>query len=91
MTNIAPTIKNIKELLKRVKDPELGIDIISLGFIKKIEITKDKIKISMVLTFAGCPFIPMITSNIAKVIESKYKTYLVEIKILKQKWIPPES
>ncbi len=86
-----PTIKNVKTLLMKVIDPELGIDIVSLGFIKKIEILKSKIKISMVLTFSGCPFIPMMVSEMQKVIENEYSEYVVEVKILKQKWSPPKN
>jgi metal-sulfur cluster biosynthetic enzyme len=80
-----PTIKAVKALLGKVMDPELGIDIVSLGFIKKIEILKSKIKISMVLTFSGCPFIPMMVSDMQKVIEKEYPEYITEVKILKQK------
>lgn len=85
MKSIKPKIQDIKLLLTKVKDPELGIDIVSLGFIKKIEILKNKIKISMVLTFAGCPFISIMISDISKIIENKYPEYIVEVKILKQK------
>ena len=80
-----PTIKSIKLLLGKVMDPELGIDIISLGFIKKVEILKNKIKISMVLTFAGCPFVGMMISEMQKILEKEYVEYIVEVKILKQK------
>ena len=86
-----PKIKDIKNLLKKVKDPELGIDIVSLGFIKKIEVLKSKIKISMVLTFFGCPFASIMVSQIQKILEKEYEDCVVEVKILKQKWIPPKS
>lgn len=86
-----PKIKKIQSLLSKVIDPEIGIDIVSLGFIKKIEIYKSKIKISMVLTFAGCPFVNLMVSQIQKILEKEYTEYIIEIKILKQKWIPPKS
>jgi serine O-acetyltransferase len=86
-----PTIKAVKSLLEKVIDPELGIDIVSLGFIKKIEVLKNKIKISMILTFSGCPFIPMMVSEMQKVVEKEYSEYIVEVKILKQKWTPPKN
>lgn len=86
-----PKIKDIKSLLMTVMDPELGIDVVSLGFIKKIEVLKNKIKISMVLTFAGCPFVSMMISDIQKILEKEYLEYIVEVKILKQKWTPPKS
>jgi len=45
----------------------------------------------MVLTFAGCPFVSMMISDIQKVLEKEYLEYIVEVKILKQKWTPPKS
>ena len=62
--------EEVREKLREVIDPELGIDIVSLGFIYEIEIQdskcknpsyslefKDckKVKIVMTLTTAGCP------------------------------------
>jgi metal-sulfur cluster biosynthetic enzyme len=91
MTHIKPKISDIKKLLSQVKDPELGIDIVSLGFIKKIDILKTKIKISMVLTFFGCPFLSIMVSQIEKILEKEYEGYIIEVKILKQKWIPPKG
>lgn len=91
MTHIKPKISDIKKLLSQVKDPELGIDIVSLGFIKKIDILKTKIKISMVLTFFGCPFLSIMVSQIEKILEKDYEGYIIEVKILKQKWIPPKG
>jgi len=80
-----PKIKDIKTLLSKVTDPELGIDIVSLGFIKKIEVLKSKIKISMVLTFAGCPFVSIMVSQVKNILEKEYPSYAIDVKILKQK------
>lgn len=85
MKNTKPKIKDIKSLLSRIKDPELGVDIISLGFIKKIEVTKNRIKISMVLTFFGCPFASIMVSQIQKILEKEYSEYIIDITILNQK------
>lgn len=49
------TEKDIIEKLKTVKDPELGIDIYTLGLIYEIKID-DGIEIVMTLTSPLCPF-----------------------------------
>ena len=49
------TKSNVKEALKDVEDPELGMDIINLGFVYEIDIKKDKVEIDMTLTTPGCP------------------------------------
>jgi metal-sulfur cluster biosynthetic enzyme len=58
------TKKNILEKLKNVIDPELGVDIVSLGLVYKIETEKNKTKIVMTLTTPGCPFGPMFEAMI---------------------------
>jgi metal-sulfur cluster biosynthetic enzyme len=52
------TQKNIYSCLKQVIDPELGIDIVALGLIYKVEVFPDekiKVVITMTLTSPGCP------------------------------------
>jgi metal-sulfur cluster biosynthetic enzyme len=49
-----PTEKLIWEKLKTVMDPELNIDIVSLGLIYEVKVTKT-IQIVMTLTTPGCP------------------------------------
>jgi Predicted metal-sulfur cluster biosynthetic enzyme len=57
--------KNIvKKQLVQVLDPELGISIVDLGLIYKIEIKKNKVKIVMTLTTIGCPLFSLIEQEI---------------------------
>ena len=57
--------KNIvKKQLVQVLDPELGISIVDLGLIYKMEIKKNKVKIVMTLTTIGCPLFSLIEQEI---------------------------
>ena len=64
--------QKILEILKDIPDPELGIDIVSLGLIRKIEIGEyledfkvyDFIKIVMTLTSIMCPFADKIIEDV---------------------------
>lgn len=47
--------KLVKEKLKKVLDPELGINIVDLGLIYNIEVKNKIVAILMTLTFPGCP------------------------------------
>ena len=62
------TEKQIYNRLKTVMDPELNVDIVSLGLIYKVEVIariknksgKPRVKILMTLTTPGCPLAPVI-------------------------------
>lgn len=49
------TIQEVRERLKTVKDPELGVSIVDLGLIYDIKLDLPTIKIVMTLTSPGCP------------------------------------
>ncbi len=57
-----PHTEDIREALKEVKDPELDIDIVTLGLIREIAIDEEKegevpgVEITMTLTTPLCPF-----------------------------------
>ncbi len=51
-----PSIDDIRERLKLVEDPEIRLDIMSLGLIYDIEVATDGlVTITMTLTSPGCP------------------------------------
>ncbi len=48
-------IEKIRERLREVYDPELGVNIVDLGLVYEIRDEPDKIHIRMTLTTPGCP------------------------------------
>ena len=53
-------------MLKNTFDPELGIDIYTLGFIRKLQINPDKaaVRIEMTLTSPLCPYGPQMLKEV---------------------------
>ncbi|HUI31721.1 MAG TPA: iron-sulfur cluster carrier protein ApbC [Candidatus Acidoferrales bacterium] len=49
------TQNEILSVLKNIKDPDLHRDIVSLGFVKKVDITEKQIDIEIQLTTPACP------------------------------------
>ena len=55
-----PSEANIREALKAVVDPEIGINIVDLGLVYDIEKADGRIDLRMTLTTMGCPLTELI-------------------------------
>lgn len=63
------TKDQVYDRLKTVMDPELFIDIVSLGLIYDVLIDENLIRVTMTLTTPGCPLAPVIDQMIRDVLE----------------------
>lgn len=59
-TDAANLETTIRESLRSVVDPEIGMDVITLGLIRHIDITEDKVHVVMILTTPFCPYAPQL-------------------------------
>jgi metal-sulfur cluster biosynthetic enzyme len=64
------TEKEVIDKLKTVKDPELGIDVWTLGLIYKIKIDEEGIEVLMTLTSPLCPFANELIESVEKAVNS---------------------
>ncbi len=75
------TKEEILEKLKTVIDPEIGIDIVSLGLIYDIKIDNDEVKVKMTMTTPACPLSGLLVSDVESVLRNmgitKYDVQLV--------------
>jgi metal-sulfur cluster biosynthetic enzyme len=82
-----PTKDEVVEALRRVEDPELGMDIVELGLLYDVEVEGPKVKVIHSLTSMGCPAGPMIQEDIHGTVESAFPDVRdVEIELT---WDPP--
>jgi metal-sulfur cluster biosynthetic enzyme len=58
-------VDRIKEALRVVIDPELGHNVVELGFIYDIVVIDDAVRIKMTATTAGCPAIRFLKDGVA--------------------------
>lgn len=58
------TREQIVEALKKVIDPEIGIDIYTLGLVYEIFPNESKPKVKMTLTSPMCPYGPQVISDV---------------------------
>lgn len=60
------TAKDVSKVLGRVMDPELGINVVDLGFIYEVKVIQGRVKIKMTLTCAACPMQQIIAENVKR-------------------------
>lgn len=75
--------------LRSVVDPEIGMNVVDLGFIKDIQTGQDPVRISMVLSAPFCPLAGYIVAQVRERAESVLQGRKVEVEILNEPWRPP--
>lgn len=63
MTNEIPTEEDVREALRRVIDPEVGLNIVDLGLVYGVEAAADHIYVVMTMTSPACPMGTYITDS----------------------------
>ncbi len=74
-----PTEKEIIQMLRGVIDPELGVDIVSLGMIKDVKIENSTVRVTLELTTPACPFRNQLKEKVENVL--KRLTEVSEVKV----------
>ena len=78
--------EDVRTVLRRVKDPELNLNIIDLGLVYEIEVSEGKdVHVEMTLTSPGCPAGPEIMSDAQRAIEAMEGVGTVDIELV---WTP---
>jgi metal-sulfur cluster biosynthetic enzyme len=66
----APTPDEVKLALRKVKDPELDLNIVDLGLIYDIAVEGSLVQVDMSLTSPGCPAGPQILGDVEKAVKA---------------------
>jgi serine O-acetyltransferase len=77
---------NIREILKEVIDPEVGIDIVDLGLIKEIRVRGTTAEIDMVLTSKACPLVDHLSDQVRRKTLGVCGIDQVNISVLDEPW-----
>lgn len=62
--------EKLREGLREVLDPELGLNIIQLGLVRDVVINEEDAKVFMILTTPYCPYGPVMLENTRSKAES---------------------
>jgi metal-sulfur cluster biosynthetic enzyme len=80
----------VKLALRKVKDPELGLNIVDLGLIYDIAISDGNIHVDMTLTSPGCPAGPQIMTDVERVLQALPGVGEVELNLVWSPYWTPE-
>jgi metal-sulfur cluster biosynthetic enzyme len=64
------TEEDVREALRAVEDPELGMDVIDLGLVYDVKLDLPRVTVTYSLTSMGCPAGAMIEQQIQEVVQS---------------------
>ncbi len=56
-------VEPLKQSLRSVKDPEIGMDILQLGLVRNVTIIDEIVSIKMMLTTPFCPYGPSLLES----------------------------
>jgi metal-sulfur cluster biosynthetic enzyme len=65
-----PSPDQVKLALRKVKDPELNLNIIDLGLVYDIRVDRADVQIDMTLTSPGCPAGPQIMTDVERAVRA---------------------
>jgi metal-sulfur cluster biosynthetic enzyme len=84
------TEEAVREALKHVVDPELGVNIVDLGLVYDVEIGDEgAVSIEYTLTTMGCPIGPLIEHQMQSFLENVPGVTSVEAEmVLRPPWTP---
>ncbi|MCZ7572704.1 MAG: metal-sulfur cluster assembly factor [Ardenticatenaceae bacterium] len=92
MAEMSDRERLIRESLREVVDPEIGLDVIALGLVEEVNFQddQDQIEIKMLLTTPFCPYAPWMVQQVReKAAESEPgQGKTVEVEVLPKPWDP---
>src|ERR1035437_1705569 len=84
---VLPTEERVREALRTVDDPEVGMNIIDLGLVYRIDITPELVRVELTMTTPACPMGDLITDNARRAVGAALpEGVAVEVALV---WEPP--
>ena len=62
------TKETVKKALEDCCDPELGVNVVDLGFVREVEVKGGDVRLHMIFGTKGCPFHTIVAQRIHKTV-----------------------
>lgn len=87
--SVVELLDKVRDALRNVNDPELGINIVDLGLVYGIEVQGDTVHVTYTLTTMGCPIGPLIEAEMKQFLTGIPEIEHVEAEmVLRPPWTP---
>lgn len=84
-----PTEKEVRKALRRVKDPELHLDVVVLGLVYDIDVQDSHVHVKMSLTSPMCPVAPQIVEQAQTEVQAVEGVDSAEVELVwDPRWTP---
>jgi metal-sulfur cluster biosynthetic enzyme len=80
----------VRDALRKVKDPEVGMNIVDLGLVYEIEVAGQSVNVLMTLTSPGCPVGPQILGESEQAVKDLEGVEDVTIELVWEPYWTPE-
>jgi metal-sulfur cluster biosynthetic enzyme len=81
------TEETVREALRGVLDPELHLDVVTLGLIREVNVESTPVEVKMVLTTPFCPYGPWMVNQIKETAQQAAGQE-VKVEVLAEQWHP---
>ena len=82
-----PTEERVREALRLVDDPEVGMSIVDLGLVYRIDIRPGLVRVELTMTSAACPLGDLITDSARRTVSAALpQDMAVDVVLV---WDPP--
>jgi metal-sulfur cluster biosynthetic enzyme len=82
-----PTEERVREALRSVDDPEVGMNIVDLGLVYRIDVAPERVRVELTMTTPACPMGDLITGNADRAVRAALPVdAAVEVVLV---WDPP--
>jgi metal-sulfur cluster biosynthetic enzyme len=80
------TDEAVRDALRQVYDPEIGINIVDLGLVYRIERAPGRLDVALTLSTPSCPLAELIVEQASEALRAAFPETIVAVELV---WDPP--